>query len=83
MAKTKIAPKNKKKQKDEVIEPEVVGSVDEVEEFNTAQSLPSNGLYTVKLDAKKIDNRTADQVASIVLGSLGAVKKITIETDSE
>jgi hypothetical protein len=75
-----MAPKLKAKKP--AIEPEVVGDVSEVEEFDsTVETTPVNPTFTVKLDTKKLDNRDYQQVVSLVQGALGGVKKIVIEIE--
>lgn len=45
----------------------------------TVNTNPEDFMYQVKVDSKKYDGRTAEQVESLVFGVLGSAKKITIE----
>jgi hypothetical protein len=75
------------KKKEEVIEPEVVGEVEEAEEFTLPEApktavgdnLPKT--YTVKLDNKRFDNREFNQVFALLQGAEGTFKKVVIEVE--
>lgn len=67
----------------EAIEPEVGGEIEETE-FDSAVKVRAEGeeaTYTVKLDSKKLEGRTEDQVTCLVAGAIGSVKKIIVEQE--
>jgi hypothetical protein len=83
-----VAKKAPLKKKTPVIEPKAVREVEveEVEETEGNISVEGNetfvfapGLYTVKIDNKKFDNRTLPQVHALLSGVDGDFKKLVIE----
>jgi hypothetical protein len=80
------------KKKEEVIEPEVIGEVQETEEESfepvtatTADgkefTITPNKTYSIKLDNKRFDNREFHQVFALLQGAEGTFKKAVIEAE--
>lgn len=69
------------KKEQPVIEVEAVGKVEKEEAEEFIPAVTEGIVYSIKLDNKRMDNRTAEQVLALVHGSLGAVKKIVIENE--
>lgn len=69
------------KKEQPVIEVEAVGKVEKEEAEEFIPAVTEGIVYSIKLDNKRMDNRTAEQVIALVQGSLGAVKKIVIENE--
>lgn len=52
---------------------------DTVEETTPADTNPENFTFKVKVDNKRYEGRTAEQAVQITAGTIGCVKKLTIE----
>lgn len=77
-----------KKKKASAVTPEEVKDVKVENEFKEGTALLGTVLnpmdefrFSVKLDAKKFEGRSLDQVHALFAGSVGAVKKIIIEQE--